>query len=122
VKSQLDAAKAVGRQVLVYVGATWCEPCRHFHEAVEKHLLDAEFPKLTLVSFDLDRDRERLDRAGYSSRLIPLFAVPMADGHANPLLPDRSAPSRALMGSVKGEEAVGEITPRLRALLAESQR
>lgn len=109
VRDALARAKADGRTLVVYVGATWCEPCQRFHHAVDRGELDDAFPSLTVLAFDADRDSEALATAGYVSRLIPLFAVPRADGQAS---------GRAIEGSVKGEQAVGEITPRLHALLA----
>ena len=109
VASELQKAKRDGRQLLVYVGATWCEPCRRFHQAAAEHKLDAAFPTLRLLEFDSDRDGERLATAGYVSRLIPLFARPRDDGRAS---------GRQIEGSVKGDGAVGEIVPRLRSLLA----
>ena len=48
----------------MYVGAPWCEPCRRFHEAVTKGLLDEQFGDLRFVEFDLDKDGERLQAAG----------------------------------------------------------
>ncbi|HTJ47342.1 MAG TPA: hypothetical protein VL463_34825 [Kofleriaceae bacterium] len=108
VARELARANADHKQLLVYVGASWCEPCTHFHEAAAKGELDATFPTLRLLVFDDDRDHEALARAGYESQLIPLFVVPAADGRAT---------GRHIEGSVKGTAAVGEITPRLRALL-----
>jgi thiol-disulfide isomerase/thioredoxin len=105
----LAAASAEGRTLLVYVGATWCEPCQRFHHAVEQGELDAAFPRLSVLAFDADRDAEPLAAAGYFSRLIPLFAIPKGDGRSS---------GKQIEGSVKGETAVGEITPRLRALLS----
>jgi hypothetical protein len=109
VEHELGRAKREGRKLLVYVGATWCEPCQRFHRAAGAGALDAAFPELRVLEFDLDRDRERLSGAGYQSRLIPLFAVPLPSGFAS---------GRQIEGSIKGDGAVGEITPRLRALLA----
>jgi thiol-disulfide isomerase/thioredoxin len=109
VRESLTRAKEDGRTLIVYVGATWCEPCQRFHHAVERGELDTAFPKLTVLAFDADRDGEALATAGYASRLIPLFAIPRSDGRAS---------GRTIEGSVKGEEAVSEITPRLRALIA----
>jgi thiol-disulfide isomerase/thioredoxin len=100
---------ADGRALIVYVGATWCEPCQRFHHAVERGELDDAFPALTVLAFDAERDGEALASAGYVSRLIPLFALPAASGRDS---------GKRIEGSVKGEEAVSEITPRLRALLA----
>lgn len=112
VQEQLQRAKRERRDLVVYVGATWCEPCTRFHKAVQAGEVDAMFPTLRMFEFDLDRDRERLDRAGYGSQMIPLFVVPAADGQGSPL---------RIEGSIKGEGAVKEIVPRLQALLAQAR-
>lgn len=108
VAAQAAQSARAQRALLVYVGATWCEPCRRFHDAAEKGQLDAAFPRLDLLTFDTDVDAERLELAGYRSHLIPLFAVPAADGRAS---------GRQIEGSVKGDDAVPNITPRLQGLL-----
>ena len=97
------------RRLLVYVGAKWCEPCQRFHHAAERGELVGRFGELRLLEFDMDRDAARLARAGYTPRLIPLFALPAPDGRAS---------GRQIEGSIKGDGAVGEISPRLAALLA----
>ncbi len=107
---QLAAAPA---RVLVYVGATWCEPCRRFHAAAEAGQLDGELSGVRFLTFDLDRDRERLAQAGYRPDYIPLFALPAADGRAS---------ARSVQGSIKGDGAVGNIVPRLRGLLSEQAK
>jgi thiol-disulfide isomerase/thioredoxin len=101
-------AVADGRSLIVYVGAKWCEPCQRFHAAAKSGQLDAEFPNLSVLEYDLDEERDRLVAAGYSSSMIPLFVVPRADGRAS---------ERRFEGSVKGDQALANITPRLRALL-----
>jgi hypothetical protein len=103
----LDATGAK-RRVVVYVGASWCEPCQRFHHAAANGELDATFPDVTLLEFDLDRDRERLALAGYGSKYIPLFALPAPDGGAS---------GRQVEGAIKGEGAVAFLAPKLRALL-----
>ena len=108
VQGEVTKARADGRDLLVYVGAIWCEPCQRFHKAALAGELDKVFPTLRLVEFDLDRDRERLDQAGYRSKMIPLFAVPRADGTGS---------GQQIEGSIKGPGAVDEITPKLRSLL-----
>jgi len=113
VQRELSRAKVEGRRLLVYVGATWCEPCKRFHDAAKAGQLDSVFPGLRLLEFDLDRDQDRLSRAGYSSRMIPLFALPRADGTGS---------GEQIEGSIKGPGAVDQITPRLRALLAKPDR
>lgn len=108
VRDERARAKSDGRDLVVYVGAKWCEPCKHFHAAAEQGLLDADFPDLTLLEFDLDEDRDRLATAGYVSDFIPLFAMPAEDGKAS---------DKRFSGSVKGNAAVANISPRLRSLL-----
>lgn len=108
VRDERERARSDGRDLVVYVGAKWCEPCQHFHKAAAKGDLDGEFPDLTLLEFDLDEDRDRLTAAGYVGQFIPLFAMPAADGRAS---------DKKFEGSVKGEGAVANIAPRLRSIL-----
>lgn len=104
-----EMAKAPGKPLLVYVGAAWCEPCTRFHQAAAAGELDTALGGLRLLEFDFDRDHEALAKAGYSSKMIPLFAIPKADG---------SASGQAISGGIKGEGAVSELVPRLSGLLA----
>ena len=60
VRDERERARSDGRDLVVYVGAKWCEPCQYFHKAAAKGELDAEFPDLTLLEFDLDDNRVRL--------------------------------------------------------------
>lgn len=110
IATEVEKSRHDGGKLLVYVGATWCEPCQRFHHAVESGALDGVFPGLRLVEFDIDADRGALQTAGYASRMIPLFAVPQADGRAS---------DRRLEGSIKGEAAINsDLVPRLRSLLS----
>jgi thiol-disulfide isomerase/thioredoxin len=108
VRDERERAKSDGRDLVVYVGARWCEPCKYFHKAAEAGELDGSFPDLTLLEFDLDDDRDRLTAAGYVSQFIPLFAMPAADGRMS---------DKKFEGAVKGKFAVANITPRLQSLL-----
>jgi len=110
VRDALAAARAAGRTLVVYVGATWCEPCQHFHQAAARGDLDAAFPRMTLLEFDLDRDRERLAAAGYVSKYIPLFALPGPDGAAS---------GKHIEGGIKGDGAVANLSGRLEEMLSE---
>ncbi|AKT36575.1 hypothetical protein [Chondromyces crocatus] len=112
VQTELERARREGRELVVYVGAPWCEPCTRFHQAIEAGELDAVFPTLRLLEFDLERDEARLKQAGYRSRMIPLFAIPTPTGEASSL---------RIEGSIKGEGAVLDIAPRLRTLMAQAQ-
>ena len=112
VRREVDRARADGRDLVVYVGATWCEPCQRLHHAAAAGELDAAFPGLRLLEFDLDRDEPRLRAAGYVSKMIPLLAVPAPDGRATGL---------QIEGSIKGEGAVGQIAPRLSAMLQKAR-
>ncbi|HEY8090940.1 MAG TPA: thioredoxin [Polyangiaceae bacterium] len=108
VRDAMKQASAEHRRVVVYAGARWCEPCQKFHHAAEKGELDAQFPDVTMLVFDIDHDGERLVTAGYQSKLIPLFALPGPDGKASGM---------QIEGGIKGEGAVGYIAPRLQKML-----
>jgi hypothetical protein len=108
VQAFVVTARAEGRTPLVYVGATWCEPCRYFHAAAVRGDLDGELPPLALLELDRDRDGARIDAAGYGSQMIPLFAVPGPDGRAS---------DRRIEGSIHGAGSPAEIVPRLRGIL-----
>lgn len=95
--------------LLVYVGATWCEPCQRFHEAVNAGKLDSDLQGFRFLAFDMDRDRDRLMKAGYISKFIPLFVIPGADGRSS---------GKQIEGSIVGPGSPQQITPRLLALLA----
>jgi thiol-disulfide isomerase/thioredoxin len=104
-EAQLSAGDA---RVVVYVGASWCEPCQRFHRALEAGELDDALRGVRFVEYDSDTVKPELEAAGYRSRLIPLFAVPAEDGKAS---------GRQQEGSIKGDGAVGNILPRLKELL-----
>ncbi len=110
VQTRARAAEGAHRRLVVYVGASWCEPCRAIHDAAVSHRLDAEFPDLTLLAFDLDRDGAALERAGYTSPLIPLFALPEADGRAS---------ARREYGGVKQGDNVALLVGKLHHLLGD---
>ena len=98
--------------VLVYVGATWCEPCHAFQAAAASGTLDAALGPLRFLVFDLDRDGDRLAAAGYRSALVPLFAGPNPDGRAS---------GTQISGVKKGGGYVEQLTPRIRGLVAEGR-
>ncbi|MEZ4265659.1 MAG: thioredoxin family protein [Myxococcota bacterium] len=110
VREALARAEPSGARVLVYVGATWCEPCHRFLDAVRAGELDAVLPGLRLLEFDFDRDQARLAAAGYADQYVPLFVVPGPDGRGT---------ARRSAGAVKGPGAVDFIVPRLKPLLAD---
>jgi thiol-disulfide isomerase/thioredoxin len=109
VRQALTAATAEGRRLVVYVGASWCEPCEAFHLAVERGELDQALAGVRFLEFDADRDGARLEAAGYGGRLIPRFVLPGADGHGS---------AQRMEGGIKGEGAVHNIMGRLGPLLA----
>ena len=112
VAEEVNHAKESGGQVIVYVGAVWCEPCMRFKRAVKHGKLDRTFPRLRFLEFDRDQYQDELEVAGYGSKMIPLFCVPESTGKAS---------KHCIQGSIKGPGAVGNIVPRLKALLSASR-
>ena len=108
VLAELEQAKQHGQQLLVYVGASWCEPCQVFLDALKANELPPHFDDLRFLKFDHDNDESRLDEAGFGGKMIPRFVVPAPDG---------SATERRFEGSTKGPEAITNIVPRLEGIL-----
>jgi hypothetical protein len=109
VRTALADAQRDGRRLLVYVSATWCQPCERFQKALRAGELDAAFPGLTMLKFDHDRDLPRLQDAGYTGNLIPRFVIPGPDGRGT---------ANRIEGGTKAEDTVSaSIGPRLRRLL-----
>ncbi len=101
-------AEVKDRQLLVFVSASWCEPCQRFHQAVDRGELTGKLGPLDLVAFDAEPDAERLLMSGYEQRMIPAFTVPGPDGRATP---------RHIEGGVSGEGAVADLIPRILEIL-----
>jgi thiol-disulfide isomerase/thioredoxin len=104
-------AERQGKRLLVYVGATWCKPCRELHDAVVGGQFADWQPAATLLEFDLDKDKARLAAAGYQGDFVPLLAVPAADGRAGPHLSS---------GVQKDGDYLTQLRERLGQLLAGS--
>ncbi len=111
--TQVEEADAAGEDILLYVGAEWCEPCQAFHDAVEAGELDEALPNLRLIEYDLDADADRLKAADYASKFIPLFAVPGPDGFSS---------GRQAEGAIKGEGAVNYILKQLVPLIENGRK
>jgi hypothetical protein len=73
-------AKADNRVLIVYVSATWCEPCKKFKVELDSGRLDDRLGSVTLLAFDADKDIDRLGSAGYTFKFVPFVALPGADG------------------------------------------
>src|SRR6187549_2800190 len=109
VQEQVELAEAAHSRVLVYVGASWCEPCQRFHQAVERGELNGTLNGLRFLEFDQDQDASALKTAGYVYQYIPVLALPDPDGRNH---------GQMISGSIKGSRAVQEnLVPRLQALL-----
>lgn len=110
IQEQVELAEAAHARVLVYVGASWCEPCQRFHQAVEHGELNDTLNGLRFLEFDQDQDATALKNAGYVYQYIPVLALPDPDGRNH---------GKMISGSIKGPRAVREnLVPRLQELLS----
>lgn len=96
------------KKLVIYVGATWCEPCQRFHHAAEAGELDRVFGDVRFIDLDADKNASEVAALGCESKMIPLFALPGPDGRCT---------DRRVEGGIKGDGAVGYISPKLRAVL-----
>lgn len=112
IRTERLKAKADGRVLVVYVSATWCEPCKKLKEEIEAGRLDDRYGKTTLLAFDADKDLDRLGAAGYTFKFVPYVALPGADGK----------PADAQEATGKGKEAWKELLGKLDAWQAQPPR
>lgn len=96
------------KDLLVYVGATWCAPCERFKEAAKKGELDAALPGVRFLMFDADADAKRLRAAGYRWTYVPLFVRPAVNGHSS---------GQQIAGVPNKAAGVANLAPRIKALL-----
>lgn len=110
VRAEMERADEEQRKLVLYVGASWCEPCVRFHDAVLAGQLDRELAGVRFLELDADQHEALRSEAdlGCGSRMIPLFARPTAEGRCG---------AERVEGAIKGDGAVGFILPRLRELL-----
>lgn len=108
-REAVRAAKQDSRRLVFYVGASWCEPCRYFLDAVESNRLPERFHDLRFLKFDFDRDEVRLSKSGFGGQMLPRFVLPDVEG---------SATERRFEGSIKGPGAVDDLIAKLDWLLA----
>jgi thiol-disulfide isomerase/thioredoxin len=112
IRTERLRAKAEGRVLVVYVSATWCDPCKKLKEEIEAGRLDDRYGKTTLLAFDADKDIDRLGSAGYTFKFVPYVALPGPDG--------RPADTQEATG--KGSNAWKELLGKLDAWQAQSGR
>lgn len=105
-----ELAANAHRPVILYVGATWCEPCKAFHDALAAGALDEELAGAIFLEFDLDRHGALLgpDDLACESKLVPLFARPNADGTCG---------AARVEGGLKGAQALASVVPRVKKLV-----
>lgn len=112
IRAERLRAKAEGRVLVVYVSATWCEPCKKLKEEIDAGRLDERYGRTTLLAFDADNDIDRLGSAGYSFKFVPYVALPGADGR----------PADAQEATSKGANAWRELLGKLDAWQAQPPR
>jgi thiol-disulfide isomerase/thioredoxin len=108
VQAEMARATKDGKRLVLYVGASWCEPCQRFHAAAESGALDASFGDVRFIDLDHDAEAKAIDALGCESKLIPLFSLPGPDGRCT---------DRRVEGGIKGDGAVAFIAPRVEDLL-----
>ena len=108
IAEQLQQTRSENKRMVIYVGATWCEPCKYFHDAAAAGQLDDVFPNVRFVEFDHDKHASMLQASDCRSKMIPLFAIPDESGRCT---------ERRVAGAIKGPGAVDYLRPRISKLL-----
>ena len=110
VLKETKQAEKDGKQLVVYVGAIWCKPCKDFDTATKQANFGSELDHIRLMKFDWDRHQTPLHRANYGSQYLPLFVVPGPDG--------KGSDKRFFGSRFKGQVGVEDLKKRLVELAA----
>ena len=110
VLKETNQAEKDGKQLVVYVGAIWCKPCKDFDAATKQPNFGSELDHIRLMKFDWDRHQTPLHRANYGSQYLPLFVVPGPDG--------KGSDKRFFGSRFKGQVGVEDLKKRLIELAA----
>jgi len=108
VRRESEKAEALGQQLVVYVSAPWCAPCKMFQQQLHDGAMNAPLAHLTFLKFDEDRDAERLKAAGYGGEYVPRFVLPEANGTAS---------AKRFEGVIKSNDMIGQIRSQLTQLV-----
>jgi thiol-disulfide isomerase/thioredoxin len=111
VKTLASTSKQAGRKTIVYVGARWCKPCKHFVNTVNSGKLDPLLRNITFLKFDYDDDHDALKEGGYLDKFVPIFVVPGPEGRAS---------KNRFSGTASGTKSLDSIVTRLKDLLQSS--
>ena len=98
-------AEKDGKQLVVYVGAVWCKPCKEFDAATKQANFGSDLDHIRLMKFDWYRHQTPLHRANYGSQYLPLFVVPGPDG--------KGSDKRFFGSRFKGQVGVEDLKKRL---------
>ena len=112
IHNAVGKASEDGKDVLVYVGASWCAPCVRFKKAAEAGKFDAKLPGLRILVFDADQDTDRLRKAGYTWTYVPLFVRPGVNGRSSGV---------QIAGVPNKESGAENLVPRIHKLLGRTK-
>ena len=110
VLKETQQAEKDGKQLVVYVGAIWCKPCKDFDAATKQPNFGSELDHIRLMKFDWDRHQTPLHRANYGSQYLPLFVLPGPEG--------KGSDKRFFGSRFKGQVGVEDLKKRLVELAA----
>lgn len=108
IKNALRRANEAGQDLLVYVGASWCDPCVRFKKAVKAGVFNKGLPGVRFLAFDADADGERLKKIGYRWTYVPLFVRPAKSGWSSGV---------QIAGVPNKAGGAADLLPRLQKLL-----
>jgi thiol-disulfide isomerase/thioredoxin len=83
VKAEVAKAQATGKKPVVYIGATWCPPCKAIKKFKADKQMVTAFEGAHIIELDVD-DWSAADLAGlgYKANAVPVFIAVDKEGKA----------------------------------------
>ena len=111
-KTELEKAKQKGLKPVIYIGATWCKPCKAIKGYREDPMMLDALSGTYVIDLDIDEWKPPdLRPFGFNAGVVPYFYVVDGEGRST---------GRTITSSVWAEDIPVNMAPPLKAFFAGS--
>lgn len=112
-RGAVGEAERAGLKPVLYLGATWCQPCVAYERALFHPEMVAAHANVLLVKADFDRHGSALEAAGFVASGVPFWCHLDREGGNS---------GRCITGAAWGEDTPENMAPVLRPFFSDTPR